>query len=93
MGKPIGYNPARLQRAYLPMSGIELCEKNFTEFLSDLKKWSAFFLSSHKITARMIFSARLKGGQKMAAGFFISTRHSEQHFELKNSEFSCEMKF
>ena len=29
----------------------------------------------------------------MAAGFFISTRHSEQHFELKNSEFSCEMKF
>ena len=43
MGKPIGSNPARLQRAYLPMSGIELCEKNFTEFLSDLKKWSAFF--------------------------------------------------
>ena len=24
MGKPIGYNPARLQRAYLPMPGIEL---------------------------------------------------------------------
>ena len=24
MGKPIGYNPARLQRAYLPVPGIEL---------------------------------------------------------------------
>ena len=23
------------------------CEKNFTEFLSDLKKWSAFFISPH----------------------------------------------
>ena len=23
MGKPIGYNPARLQRAYLPLPGIE----------------------------------------------------------------------
>ena len=29
----------------------------------------------------------------MAAGFFISTRHSERHFELKTSEFRCEMKF
>ena len=27
MGKPIGYNPARLQRAYLPMPGIELIKK------------------------------------------------------------------
>ena len=27
MGKPIGYNPARLQRAYLPMPGIELLQK------------------------------------------------------------------
>ena len=25
MGKPIGYNPARLQRAYLPMIGTERC--------------------------------------------------------------------
>ena len=41
----------------------------------------------------MIFSARLKGGQKMAAGFFNFTRHSETRFELKNSEFLCEMKF
>ena len=29
----------------------------------------------------------------MAARFFIATRHSETHFELKTSEFSCEMKF
>ena len=27
MGKPIGYNPARLQRAYLPVPGIELMKK------------------------------------------------------------------
>ena len=31
--------------------------------------------------------------KKMAAGFFISTRHSERHFELKTSEFRCEMNF
>ena len=31
-------------------------------------------------------------GKKMAAGFFIVPRHSERHFELKNSEFPCEMK-
>ena len=30
---------------------------------------------------------------KMAACFFIATHHSEQRFELKNSEFRCEMKF
>ena len=29
----------------------------------------------------------------MAAGFFIFPRHSEAHFELKTSEFCCEMKF
>ena len=27
MGKPIGYDPARLQRAYLPMSGMEHLKK------------------------------------------------------------------
>ena len=32
----------------------------------------------------MIFSTRLKGGQKMAAENFIFPRHSEPHFELKN---------
>jgi hypothetical protein len=31
--------------------------------------------------------------KKMAAGFFISTRHSERLFELKTSEFRCEIKF
>jgi len=30
---------------------------------------------------------------KMAAGFFISTRHSEQHFEAETSEFRGEIKF
>ena len=29
----------------------------------------------------------------MAACFFNATHHSERHFELKNSEFRCEMKF
>ena len=32
MGKPIGYNPARLQRAYLPMPGIELLRKSAMGF-------------------------------------------------------------
>ena len=32
-------------------------------------------------------------GKKMAAGNFISTRHSEPHFEAETSEFRCEMKF
>ena len=69
----------------------------------------------------MIFSARLKGGQKtggergirrimrygamsddmanplfekkLAAGIFIFPRYSEQRFELKNSEFRCEIIF
>ena len=31
--------------------------------------------------------------KKMAAGFFIASHHSETHFELKNSEFGCEIKF
>ena len=31
--------------------------------------------------------------KKMAEGIFIFPRHSERHFELKNSEFSCEIKF
>ena len=30
MGKPIGYNPARLQRAYLPMIGTERFKKVFS---------------------------------------------------------------
>jgi len=30
---------------------------------------------------------------KMAAHFFIFPRHSETLFEVKNSEFRCEMKF
>ena len=30
MGKPIGYNPARLQRAYLPIRGTEHCRKEIT---------------------------------------------------------------
>ena len=42
------------------------CEKNFTEFLLDLKKLVAFF---------------------------IFPRYSERLFELKNSEFRCEIKF
>ena len=29
----------------------------------------------------------------MAAGFFITTRHSEPHFEAETSEFRCEIKF
>jgi len=29
----------------------------------------------------------------MAEGNFIFPRHSERLFELKNSEFSCEIKF
>ena len=29
---------------------------------------------------------------QMAAGFFTATRHSKTLFELKNSEFRCEMK-
>ena len=31
--------------------------------------------------------------KKMAARFFSLTRYSETHFELKTSEFRCEMKF
>ena len=42
------------------------CEKNFTEFLLDLKKLVAFF---------------------------IFPRYSERLFELKNSEFGCEINF
>ena len=33
------------------------------------------------------------GAKKMAAGNLIFPRHSELQFELKNSEFCCEMKF
>ena len=39
------------------------------------------------------FSKIKRGIKKMAAGFFISTRHSEPHFELETSEFRCEMNF
>ena len=39
------------------------------------------------------FCPRVEKTKKMAAGFFIFTRHSEWHFELKTSEFRCEMKF
>ena len=31
MGMPIGYNPARLQRAYLPMPGIELFDNRILQ--------------------------------------------------------------
>ena len=31
--------------------------------------------------------------KKMTACFFIATRHSELQFELKKSEFRCEIKF
>jgi len=31
--------------------------------------------------------------KKWRLAFFIATRHSETHFELKTSEFRCEMKF
>jgi hypothetical protein len=41
----------------------------------------------------VIFCSPLgKKTKKMAAHFFITTRHSETHFELKNSEFRCEIK-
>ena len=36
-----------------------------------------------------IFGETWKNGQR----FFIFPRHSERHFELKNSEFRCEIKF
>ena len=31
--------------------------------------------------------------EKTGGCFFIATHHSEQHFELKTSEFRCEIKF
>jgi hypothetical protein len=43
---------------------------------------------------RGIFHLCLKKGQKKwRREIFIFPRHSEQRFELKNSEFRCEMKF
>ena len=35
----------------------------------------------------------VEGAKKIAAEIFIFPRHSETHFELKNSEFCCEIKF
>ncbi len=53
-----------------------------------------FVVRWQMIYPRMIFSARLKGGQKKwRLENFIFPRHSEWHFELKNSEFCCEIKF
>jgi len=35
----------------------------------------------------------IKTGKKWRLGIFIFLRHSEAHFELENSEFSCEINF
>ena len=66
-----------------------------------LSAYEAFYGIAAKYEApQMRYEAKPDGfippffwGKKMAADFFISTRHSELHFELENSEFGCEMNF
>ena len=45
------------------------------------------------VKRRLASSFRHFLGKKMAAGFFIATRHSERLFEVKNSKFRYEIKF
>ncbi len=47
---------------------------------------------SQDLLFAVIFQHRLEKGKKMAAGFFSLPHLSETRFELKNSEFCCEMK-
>ena len=69
----------------------------YEAFCGDAAKYEAH-LAMHEAALRamkqsLTASFRHFFGKKMAACFFIATHHSEQHFELKNSEFRCEMKF
>ena len=48
MGKPIGYNPARLQRAYLPMIGTERFKKVFSLAQKKTPDFAGVFLCLHE---------------------------------------------
>jgi len=54
-------------------------------------KPSVFALTGYAVTSASSFAIFL--AKKMAAGIFIFPRHPERLFELKTSEFCCEMKF
>ena len=69
----------------------------YEAFCGDAAKYEAH-LAMHEAALRamkqsLTASFRHFFCKKMAAGFFIFPRHSERLFELKNSEFRCEMKF
>ena len=49
--------------------------------------------ASHSEEKTYVFVPPFFMAKKMAAGIFNATRHSERLFELKNSEFCCEIKF
>ena len=70
--------------------------KSSLEFGEDVKKrlrlLSEVVLRTVKRRLTSSFAIFIFFKIKMAARFFIATRHSETHFELKNSEFCCEMK-
>ena len=55
--------------------------------------WSGTACHEAKPFQASCFFALKSRQKKIAAGFFISTHHSEPHFELKTSEFRCEMNF
>ena len=68
----------------------------YEAFCGDAAKYEAH-LAMHEAALRAMIqsltaSFRHFFAKKMAAGFFNFTRHSERHFELKNSEFCCEIK-
>ena len=69
----------------------------YEAFCGDAAKYEAH-LAMHEAALRamkqsLTASFRHFLAKKMAAGIFIFPRHSEQRFEVKNSEFRCEMKF
>jgi len=84
------YAVARKKRLCL-LSEVVLCTvrrrltSTFAIFFAFQKCFSVIAFISFRLSR--IFA------KKMAAGIFNATRHSEWYFEVKNSEFRCEMNF
>ena len=82
---------------YQPLDRCCYCGSSFdlASYHRNWRKWYNSTLSnSFNFVKYSDFSKPTRNGaKKMAAGKFYLPRHSERLFELKTSEFRCEIKF